>query len=78
MLFWYMKTTVYVYPRLLSMCLCAPESVDFGISRIETVYQSHVSASMAARLDQAECWALRLCKRLAARLFVPQIIWFHV
>ena len=25
-----MKTTVYVYPKLLSLCVCAPVSVDPG------------------------------------------------
>ena len=39
------KTTVYVYPRLLSMCLSAPVSVDLWIRRIKTqrwYYAPHV------------------------------------
>ena len=32
------KTTVYVVPRLLSLCLCAPISVDLFIRRIESDY----------------------------------------
>ena len=65
MLRWYMKTTVYLYPRLLLLCLCAPVSVDLGICRIETVYQTHVRASIAARLDYAECRTLRRREGLA-------------
>ena len=32
----YIKTTVYVYPRLLSLCMCATVLVDLRIRRIET------------------------------------------
>ena len=31
-----MKTTVYVYPRLFLLFLCAPALVDLRIRRIET------------------------------------------
>ena len=53
------KTNVYVYPRLLLMCLCAPMSVDLRIRCIKTFYQTHVLARVAARLDHAECRMLR-------------------
>ena len=32
-----MKTTLYVYPRLLYLCLCAPALMDIGIRCIKTV-----------------------------------------
>ena len=49
-----MKTTVYVYPRLLLLYLCAPMSVDIGIDCIKTVYHTHVLASMVAQIDHDE------------------------
>ena len=53
-----MKKTLYVYHRLLSLCLCAPVLVDIGIRRIKTFYQTHVLARMAARIDHSECQTL--------------------
>ena len=61
------KKTVYVYPRLLFMCLCVPVLVDLQICRIKSVYQTLKLARMAARFNHAKCRNLQRRKRLALR-----------